>query len=152
MKSGPRRNLRFQGPVGLYSFGGITMQASDRQVACQGGAACKGRGGGAEGAAHRVWCSVEGRRKGAISTSCKKKPSSRSGVLCSLLRICFSVINRPHSVPRAGRLFGLWSVYFPPSSLGPAGFRINRGLYRGGVLVSMTGYPGNGAPGPGEAF
>ena len=50
--------------------------------------------------------------------------------------------------------FGLWSVHFPPSSLGPVGFRISRGLYRGGVLVSMTGpsYPRNGAPGPGEAF
>ena len=27
-----------------------------------------------------------------------------------------------------------------------------RGLYRGGALVSVTGYPRNGAPGPGEAF
>ena len=34
------------------------------------------------------------------------------------------------------------------SLLGPVGFRINRGLYRGGAWASVTGYPRNGAPGP----
>ena len=52
----------------------------------------------------------------------------------------------------SARDFGLWSVFVPPSSLGPVGFRINRGLYRGGALVAVTGYPRNGAPGPGEAI
>ena len=48
--------------------------------------------------------------------------------------------------------FGLWSVFVPPSSLGPVGICIVPGTISRGALVAVTGYPQNGAPGPGEAF
>ena len=44
-----------------------------------------------------------------------------------LWNVRFSILVRPSRLPpahRTIRLFGLWSVYVPPTSLGPVGFRI----------------------------
>ena len=47
--------------------------------------------------------------------------------------------------------FGLWRVCFPPCLVRPGRRLPVQGLSEGslGFLVSLTGYPRNGAPGPG---
>jgi hypothetical protein len=44
--------------------------------------------------------------------------------------------------------FGLWSVCFPPVLIRTARRLPVEALRRGGVWVTVTGYPRNGAPGP----
>ena len=57
----------------------------------------------------------------------------------------------PEGSPRYVRrgVFGLWRVFFPPV-LVRTGRRLPvQALGERGVLVSVTGYPRGGAPGPG---
>ena len=44
--------------------------------------------------------------------------------------------------------FGLWSVCFPPALVRTARRLLVEALGERGVLVTLTGYPRDGAPGP----
>ena len=57
--------------------------------------------------------------------------------------------SRPRGRPLQPRFFGLWRICFPPV-LVRTGRRLPvQALGERGVLVSLTGYPRGGAPGPG---
>ena len=95
------------------------------------------RKGGEGERTHRDWCCEEGREVGngrEIPTSVIIK-----GMRCESLR----------NIDWQSLVFGLWRICFPPV-LVRTGRRLPvQALGERGVLVSVTGYPRGGAPGPG---
>ena len=119
----PWRACDFKVQRGLYSFGDNDTAGTKAGKSHAGGALHAKEELGWGGGAHRERCSVGERVDG----------------------------DRLWVSQAAAPIFGLWRVCFPPCLVRPGRRLPVQGLSEGslGFLVSLTGYPRNGAPGPG---